>query len=291
MSKIEEFMTNLILKDFSSNQKLHQVCLYSFQGGKKLRPMIIISIVDSLQRYHQNKKVNCLHLAAAIEFIHSASLIIDDIIDKDTMRRQKQSVYHKFGIELAQMASVYLISLAFRCMSFAVQDLKECFSEDDANKRGIYLYDTYSVCLHQLGLGQYSDMFPHNVYNLSELTPNQIKDIITKKTSSLFEMCFLSGFIAADPSFLPDKSEEIKSLARQFGFCYQIFDDFKDYQQDLEKGSEINYVINVGHSNAYQEYNNQIANFEKQLREHHCWSEAFEKMILHMNALVDKYYV
>ena len=192
-----------LLKSNLLNDELSKVMIYgSMNGGKRIRPFIV-SVFAKIAKI---KKNNYLRLSAAIESIHSYSLIHDDLpsMDNDDYRRGKLSVHKKFNEAKAILAGDALHDLAFEILS----DKK---THKKSNIR-INLVEKLSKVLGSKGLagGQSLDLLFENM----NVTVNQILKMYLMKTSSLFSFCSASPFILAKKSV-----DEIK-FSSNYGKLY-----------------------------------------------------------------------
>ena len=148
------FDTNLFLKKFISKQKKTNLIVpmkYSlFSGGKKIRSKILID-VGSLFKINYK---SLIIIGAAVECIHSYSLIHDDLpcMDNDKIRRGKASTHIKFGESTAVLAGNSLLTMAFEILSHPKLNLEENTKNTLINK--------ISQCSGHLGIagGQYLDL-------------------------------------------------------------------------------------------------------------------------------------
>lgn len=76
---------------------------YALMGGKRLRPILLLEIAR-----HYKSKINSIPLALSIEYLHSSSLIIDDMphFDNDNIRRNKETVHYKYGNDVAHLLAL-----------------------------------------------------------------------------------------------------------------------------------------------------------------------------------------
>lgn len=281
------------------NKKLKKIIIYVIEDGKKVRPIIVSSIFKQLNNLNneinQNnpfpENLNFIYEAAiSIEFLHCASLIIDDIMDLDDERRGKVAVYIKYGLSMAQLTALILCSLSMQKIFNSFQKLNTTFPE--ANKNiPIILGNIVSDMVKNLSLGQYLDITINS--NKSKLN---IEDLIHKKTSSLFEYCFvipwvLTYYSKKDEELIID-IENMKTIAKLFGLIFQIADDFEDIEQDLKKqqNSIVNYVINKGSYSAYKDYNKFVIKFTKLSKKYNVLTPELEQIINYLTLKVNLYY-
>ena len=183
-------------------------------GGKKIRSTLILN-TGKLFKIRENK---LLALCAAVECIHSYSLIHDDLpcMDDDSLRRGKLSTHKKFGEATAVLAGNSLLTLAFEIIS----DEKNLLSLYQKNE----IIRLLSNCSGHTGIagGQELDLkFENKKRSLS-----QIIDMQRKKTGRLFNFCLQSTAIVANKN----KKERLAfgKLGEEIGLLFQISDDFLD---------------------------------------------------------------
>jgi farnesyl diphosphate synthase len=211
--------TNLFLKKFIKNQKrspLLQPMNYGlFSGGKKIRSKILVD-VGKIFNVDYN---NLIIVGAAIECIHSYSLIHDDLpcMDDDKTRRGKPSTHVKFGESSAVLAGNSLLTLAYEIL------VNKLLKTDYQTK--INLVKKISECSGHLGIagGQYLDLR----YEHKKVSKKKIIEMEIKKTGQLFSFC------CAAPLLIKKKnSKEIKifeNIGLEIGLLFQIADDLIDY--------------------------------------------------------------
>ena len=183
-------------------------------GGKKIRSTLILN-TGKLFKIRENKLFS---ICAAVECIHSYSLIHDDLpcMDDDSLRRGKLSTHKKFGEATAVLAGNSLLTLAFEIIS----DKKNLLSLYQKNE----IIRLLSNCSGHTGIagGQELDLkFENKKKSLS-----QIIDMQRKKTGRLFNFCLQSTAIVANKS----ERERLSfgKLGEEIGLLFQISDDFLD---------------------------------------------------------------
>lgn len=188
-------------------------------SGKRLRPLTLL-LVNELNHGSVDE---ALDAAMAMECIHTASLIQDDILDAGLKRRGEITSHEKFGIFLAMVSADYMISRAMMLMSHYGPKAVHAFGRSgmeaaegellDVKSRQIKpTVDDYIVCVH-------------------------------KKTAAMFESSFEMGARIAGAD--EEKSEMCREMGKEFGIAYQIVDDLIEYTQidDETKKSAIQSFI------------------------------------------------
>ena len=183
-------------------------------GGKKIRSTIILN-TSKIFNIRSNQIIN---LCAAVECIHSYSLIHDDLpcMDNDRLRRGKLSTHIKFGESTAILAGNSLLTLAFEIIA----DKK--FNIDEKVK--LNLIKKLSECAGHIGIagGQFLDLN----YEKKKINFKKIINMQKKKTGKLFEFCCLAPAIIAKKSIKTQK--EMSMVGAELGLLFQIADDLLD---------------------------------------------------------------
>lgn len=280
------------LEKENMNDKIYFVIANALSGGKRLRPIIIISTYNKLLNGNIPKNSKeyeaIMKISIMTEIIHCASLVIDDIMDNDLERRGEPSIHAQYGETYALLASLYMITLA-------VQLLIKSINEIDMKKENMTeLLNLISDKLKDLSTGQYLDIeFSNDI--TSNLTKNinndSLIEMIHKKTSSLFEICFCTSWIIANSNKDNNKDNinNVLDLARTFGLIYQIADDFEDIQQDMRRDG-INYAIMNTPDKAKDEYFKLVEKFENDANKLNMYSDELKEIIIYLNKKVDMYY-
>ena len=212
-SKIDKFLIN-----FLKNQKktlLVKPMKYGIiSGGKKIRSTIILD-VGKIFNIREKKLIN---ICAAVECIHSYSLIHDDLpcMDNDSIRRGKPATHIKFGEASAVLAGSSLLTLAFEIIA----DKKNFISERKKSE----IINSLASCSGHTGIagGQELDLkFENKKKNF-----NQIIDMQKKKTGKLFNFCLYAVGVVANKS--KKEKKFLSNLGEEIGLLFQLTDDFLD---------------------------------------------------------------
>ncbi len=192
-------------------------------GGKRFRPLLLL-ICSSLCGY---KGEHRFPLAAVIEFIHTATLLHDDVIDEAIIRRGKTSANNIWGNAASVLVGDFLYSKAFKLLSVI---------GDIATIR------LMSKITNIMSEGEVFQLVKCGDVNLTE---DEYLSIIEKKTAVLISAACQSGAILAAAA--PDKIEALEQFGYNIGKAFQITDDTLDYMakeedfgksigKDLEEG-------------------------------------------------------
>ena len=211
--KIDKFLINFLKKQ--KKTLLVPPMKYGvISGGKKIRSTIILD-TGKLIGIKEKKLIN---ICAAVECIHSYSLIHDDLpcMDNDTMRRGKLSTHKKFGESTAVLAGNSLLTLAFEIIS----DEKNFLSSKQKNEI-IKLLANFSGHTGIAG-GQELDL----KFEKKKKKFMQIVDMQRKKTGKLFNFCMQSVAIIANKN--NEYKKNLGNIGEDIGLLFQFTDDFLD---------------------------------------------------------------
>lgn len=218
MDLINEQLTKMYPENQALNTALAQSMNYSLMaGGKRLRPILIMAAADALGVDGEK----FLRVATSIEFIHTYSLIHDDLpaMDNDDYRRGKLTNHKVFGEDLAILAGDALLTMAFEIIAT---------DKDIDDKTKVKLITELSIASGAEGMvgGQVIDMQSEN----KAIDMATLKKMHAAKTGALFCAAIRMGAILAGAN---DKQlADLTQYARQFGLAFQITDDILDVTGD-----------------------------------------------------------
>ena len=211
--KVDNFLISFLKKQ--KNSLLVTPMKYGvISGGKKIRSTIIF---DAGKLFNLNPK-KLMHICAAVECIHSYSLIHDDLpcMDNDSMRRGKLSTHKKFGEATAVLAGNSLLTLAFEIISDKKNNLP--LNQKDELIRLLANFSGHSG----IAGGQELDL----KYENKKKNFNQIIDMQRKKTGKLFNFCFQAVAIVANKN--TSNKNSLGKIGEEIGLLFQLADDFLD---------------------------------------------------------------
>ena len=212
-NKVDKFLINYLKKQKKS--LLVKPMKYGvISGGKKIRSTIIFDF-GKIFNLSEKKLIN---LCAAVECIHSYSLIHDDLpcMDNDIVRRGKPSTHVKFGEASAVLAGSSLLTLAFEIIT----DKKYLLNSKMKNQ----IVRSLANCSGHTGIagGQELDL----KFERKKKKINQIIDMQKKKTGKLFHFCLYAVATIANKS--EKEKKLLSSLGEDIGLLFQLSDDFLD---------------------------------------------------------------
>jgi farnesyl diphosphate synthase len=212
--------TDIFLKRYlnrQSNSSLMLPMRYgSLSGGKKIRSSIVIGA----GKIFDIKASKLLNICAAVECIHSYSLIHDDLpcMDNDRIRRGKLATHVKFGESTAILAGNSLLTLAFEMIVDKNYKIE--------HKSKVELIKALALCSGHTGIagGQYLDLnFEKKKKKFSD-----ILDMQRRKTGKLFNFCCFAAGIIAKKNI--KELESLSRLGEDIGLLFQLADDVIDFK-------------------------------------------------------------
>jgi octaprenyl-diphosphate synthase len=201
---IDELSSDVIL----INQMSHYIV---GNGGKRLRPMLLLLAAKALGSANSNHLI----LAAVIEFIHTATLLHDDVVDDSDLRRGKESANAVWGNAASVLVGDYLYSRAFEMMVRT------------GNMRVMEILSKTTTAIAEGEVLQLLNC------NNPETTEEKYLEVIARKTAILFSTaCRLSAVISGES---PETEENLAQYGQHLGVAFQLIDDALDYKANQEE--------------------------------------------------------
>ncbi len=255
-----ELVIKANLSHFGEQGIMREACAYALlNGGRRIRPSIVFMVAEALAR-----GADVSYAALGAEYIHTASLIADDLpcMDDDDERRSKPAVHKVYGEAVALLASYALIAAGNSCIPACVAAISAApkpVSDVDANLLGILALDNAATNTGVLGTtgGQFLDIYP------PDLSLETLREAIHKKTVSLFEVSFVFGWLFGGGH--PDTLPLVKQCASHFGMAFQIADDIDDVEQDAKNDRKVNIAGVFGVEAAHTMFHEEIQAYFKTL--------------------------
>ena len=181
---------------------------YALNGGKRIRPIILLLASECVGEIDDNT----FAAACAIEFLHTESVIHDDIIDNETLRRQKDPFHIKYGYNTSVLTGDFVLGLILNIASRI------------NNPRVTKNLATTAMMMSE------GEVLEGRLETSEDVTFDDYLKVIEYKTATAFETASRLGAIISGGS-----EEEIESLAdygKNIGIAYQIRDDLLDWQNE-----------------------------------------------------------
>jgi len=207
MSSVDQ----LIRESLDSNVVLiRQIAEYIIgSGGKRLRPMLLVLAARACGYQGRHHIV----AAAIIEFIHTATLLHDDVVDESDLRRGKDSVHAVWGNAASVLVGDFLYSRSFQMM-VGIDSMR--------------IMEVLSNATNTIAEGEVEQLL--NMHD-PEVSEARYLSVIQKKTARLFEAaCQLGAVLSAEPQW----EEPMAKFGRELGTAFQVADDVLDYTADAD---------------------------------------------------------
>lgn len=282
-AQIEEILKETLPKEISLQKTIADAMEYSVMaGGKRLRPMLM------QESYHLfgGEEAEVLHaFMAAIEFIHTYSLVHDDLpaMDNDDYRRGRKTTHKVFGEDMGILAGDALLNYAFETALLGVESMENMSCGVKAlgilaGKAGICgMVGGQVVDVEQTGKG---------------LDKEQLDFIYRLKTGALLEAALMLGAVLAGAD--RDEIRVMEEIGRNVGLAFQIQDDILDITSTTEelgkpvgsdaKNEKTTYVSLYGMERAKQaveEYSEQALLCLERLDKENAYLNTLIKALIH----------
>ncbi|NCC26893.1 MAG: octaprenyl diphosphate synthase [Gammaproteobacteria bacterium] len=215
----------LILRRLRSDVALiNQIGSYIVNsGGKRLRPLSVL-LASRACGYTGDRHID---LAAVVEFIHTATLLHDDVVDASELRRNRETANVVWGNDASVLVGDFLYSRAFEMMvdvgSMRVMDILSHATNRIAEGEVLQLLNTHDPDTDQ----------------------TRYTEVITRKTATLFEAGVRLGAVLAESS--PAVEEAAASYGLNIGIAFQLIDDALDYSPaNAELGKNVGDDLDEG---------------------------------------------
>ncbi len=221
LKKLEHAIDSLDSTDVKIIKKMVNHIIKS--GGKRVRPILVI-LTSKLCGFKGQKHIK---YAAVIEFIHTATLLHDDVVDNAEVRRGSPTVNTLWGNEASVLVGDFLYSKSFELMS------------KDGNSK---IIEAVSGATTILSEGEILELLKTSDPSTTE---EEYFDIIYKKTAILFSVaCEIGAILAKADS---KKKQLLKEYGKNLGIAFQLVDDLLDYTaQENKFGKQIGTDLKEG---------------------------------------------
>jgi geranylgeranyl diphosphate synthase, type II len=221
-SAVDARLESLLPPESEPPATIHRAMRYSvFAGGKRVRPILIVAAGESLG----GARDTLLHLGAAVEMMHTYSLIHDDLpaLDNDDLRRGRPTCHKVFGDAIAILAGDALMT---RCY----QVLAELPGVSDAARLAILREIAFAT-------GTIDAMIGGQVVDLESegktIGPEALEYIHRSKTGALLTACTRAGALAAGADAA--RLEALTGFGRKIGLAFQVIDDILDMTSSSDR--------------------------------------------------------
>lgn len=226
IEKIDQALENELA--IYSESEFIEPLRYSLEGGKRIRPVILNLAAECVGKMDENT----LTASCAIEFLHMESIIHDDIIDNETMRRQKDPFHIKYGYNTSVLTGDFVLGLIL------------AISSKLDNARITKDLATTAMMMSE------GEMIESRLETSEDVTFDDYLKVIEYKTATAFEVAARIGAIIANGD--EEQIEALTEYGKNIGIAYQIRDDLLDWKNEdklfnllIKKSSDPRDVFNT----------------------------------------------
>lgn len=205
-------VNQLIVEQLSSDVPLvEKIAHYIVEsGGKRMRPLLVLLASNALDCKDPNK----IKLAAIIEFLHTATLLHDDVVDTSDLRRGKATANARWGNAPSVLVGDFLYSRAFQMM---------------VQISSMPIMNILSDATNVIAEGEVFQLM--NCKN-PDVTEENYMEVIKNKTAMLFQAASHSGAVLANAT--PEQEASLRNYGLHLGLAFQLIDDVLDYSGTAE---------------------------------------------------------
>lgn len=180
-------------------------------GGKRIRPLLVLLTAKAFN--HQ--KSQHIDLAAAIELIHTATLLHDDVVDSSALRRGRETANSIWGNEASVLVGDFLYSRAFQLI---------------VKLKNFPILEIFADATNIIAEGEILQLL--NCHE-PDTTENAYFEVIQRKTAKLFEVATHTGAVLSSDDLT--HAQRMQHFGLHLGIAYQLIDDALDYQSTPEE--------------------------------------------------------
>lgn len=208
-TRIEHAIT-LVLARFSES-KFYEPLSYAIRDGKRIRPLIVLLSHDAVAA-HENVTDDPLPAAVAVELLHLESIIHDDIIDKEIVRRDRPVFHTKYGLPTSILSADFVLGI--------ILDIASQYADSRIGRE-------LSKAALRMSEGEIEEQVLKTKRTISL---DEYIDVVSHKTATLFQASARIGAILSG-----GKQQSIESMSDfglSLGIAYQIQDDLLDWNEE-----------------------------------------------------------
>jgi octaprenyl-diphosphate synthase len=209
MLRVNQVISDHLASEVALINQLSQHIILS--GGKRLRPMLVILSAKACGYRGEEDAL----LAAVVEFIHTATLLHDDVVDDSEMRRGKQTASTIWGNEAAVLVGDYLYSRAFQMMVKA---------------QSMPIMDLLANTTNVIAQGEVLQLL--NIHD-ADTSEAKYQEVIYAKTACLFEAASRIGALLGKVD--AELEHALQAYGKHLGIAFQLVDDALDYSAQSEE--------------------------------------------------------
>jgi octaprenyl-diphosphate synthase len=180
-------------------------------GGKRIRPLLVLLTARACNHQHKQH----IDLAAAIELVHTATLLHDDVVDGSTLRRGRETANTIWGNQSSVLVGDFLYSRAFQLI---------------VKLANLNILNIFASATNLIAEGEILQLLNRNEPDTTEAA---YFEVIQRKTAKLFEVAAQTGAVLS-----AENTQQISAMQEyglQLGIAYQLIDDALDYHSSTEE--------------------------------------------------------
>jgi octaprenyl-diphosphate synthase len=221
MAQVDGVIAQRLSSDVALIEQIGHYIVHA--GGKRMRPKLVLLFANALG-FDQPAR---FELAAVVEFIHTATLLHDDVVDESSLRRGKPTANALFGNAASVLVGDFLYSRAFQMM---------------VSVNRMRVLEVLAEATNVIAEGEVLQLM--NMHD-PDITVESYLRVIRFKTAKLFEASARLGAVLANAS--PEVEEACAGYGRALGTAFQLVDDVLDYEGDThELGKNIGDDLREG---------------------------------------------
>src|SRR5436189_5022336 len=176
-------------------------------GGKRVRPAL--TILSNYTVGGNGSDYSSIRMATVMEFLHTATLVHDDVIDKAETRRNRPSINSEFGNQTAVLMGDWLYMSAF---------------ETSLAERSLPILDILTSVTRKMTEGELLQL---TLLGRTDITEEQYLDVVARKTAYLFSACCEIGSLLGKAT--PTQQNMLRDYGMNLGIAFQLIDDLLDF--------------------------------------------------------------
>ncbi len=212
-AKIEESISD-ILEEFSDSS-FYEGLTFAVQDGKRVRPLIVLLVRDALADGVVTN-IDPMRAAVAVELLHLESIIHDDIIDGEEVRRDKPAFHKKFGIPASILSADFVLGL--------ILDIASQYPDSRIGRE-------LSLAALRMSSGEFKEVILNrNNREEKKITLDQYLEVVRDKTASLFQSSARIGALLSGTT--RREIDSVSDFGMNLGIAYQMQDDLLDWDEN-----------------------------------------------------------
>jgi octaprenyl-diphosphate synthase len=208
MARVDEVIRTRLSSDVALIEQISHYIIGA--GGKRIRPRLVLLFAEALGHHGPEP----YELAAIVEFIHTATLLHDDVVDESSLRRSRPTANALFGNAASVLVGDFLYSRAFQMM---------------VSVNRMRVLDVLADATNVIAEGEVLQLM--NMHDPDLAVADYLR-VIRYKTAKLFEASARLGAVIADAP--RDVEEACADYGRALGTAFQLVDDLLDYEGDTQ---------------------------------------------------------